>query len=297
MVEMVGQQWLRERFVATCLQGRQFWAYKALFEHVPTLSLAEWRWGSLWHVICHIVARMVPLRLAFDPSRMAFEQGAVDGAGNQNDRAHPVNCTLEKCNRIYTTISSEWFWAYSHMLYQVGSFVKDFELYCYSCNCHPERTAHLIAKSDVLDRSRLAVLLAQERCPMMGRIACNFAAGTWKQELQRFAEVRAQSMLQHSCNLTVADRAELIRDFERAKSKLIMTLQVSFHETCMQRLQRHSLTVICCQVAIHVVSCIPPPFTFQDQISVPRARVSVALCGTAWPVWFRTRRMQQCTCH
>eukprot|EP00969_Alexandrium_andersonii_P083889 3701684-Alexandrium_andersonii.AAC.1 len=77
------------------------------------------------------------------------------------------------------------------MLYQVGSFAQDFEWYCYSCNCHPERTAHLIAKSDVPDRPRLAALLARERCPMMGRIACNFAAGAWKQ-IQRFAEARAE---------------------------------------------------------------------------------------------------------
>ena len=76
------------------------------------------------------------------------------------------------------------------MLKDLGMMVNDFELYCYSCACHPERLAKLLGRDDMHTHLRLLALLAHGKCPMMGRMACNFACGEWKSMFASIADKR-----------------------------------------------------------------------------------------------------------
>ena len=129
------------------------------------------------------------------------------------------------------------------MLRSLGLVVKDFELYCYSCNCHPERTAALWQDdSDEIGRlTRLAKLLSQKRCCMMGRIAPNFAVGEWKHKFAAFAQRRVAQLLEHCCHLSTEEVFQITSEYTHGKSVLYMTMAVKLN--CYDHLPHHALGI------------------------------------------------------
>ena len=72
VVDFLSMQWMRERFLATCLNHDDAVGYKHLFEACGKLSLAEWRWGSLFHCVCEVLLRRVALFMFWDNNKNAF---------------------------------------------------------------------------------------------------------------------------------------------------------------------------------------------------------------------------------
>ena len=133
--------------------------YKNLFKTMPSLSLAEWRWGHLVHAVGHVLLRMVPLRLFWSEEQMLFMS---EGADSEDPR---------RFGKLSSAIRNPFFWSYSVMIHTLACLVKDMELYAYSCNCHPERTESFVGGEVGFDADRrLASLLGGRRCLMQGRL-------------------------------------------------------------------------------------------------------------------------------
>ena len=228
IVDLLSHAWMRDRFMSTCLECPGAVGYRHLFVTMPTLSLAEWRWGHLFHCVSEVVLRMTPLRLFWSESRMTFQEDANGDGPGGNRRAHPAAETQRNLRSMTEVITSNFFWAYTFILRNLGMIVKDFELYCYSCNCHPERTRYLYSSDEPPTFSRLFQLLSGNCCVMMGRLAPNFAVGEWKGMFDTFANARSANVLEHCCGLSVPERTRILSEFGKGRSRLLMTIELKF---------------------------------------------------------------------
>ena len=178
---------------------------------------------------------MTPLRVFWDQDKMLFADAS--NLEPRGQRSHPSESSLESTRKLTSIIHSPFFWSYTFMVRALQSLVKDFELYCYSCNCHPERTAKFYSTDDQISCSRLVNLLQGQSCCMMGRLTQNFAAGERKEKFQTFANARSSAVLEHCCALTPAERARVVTDFSKGHSKLYVVMQVKF--ACYDNLPHH----------------------------------------------------------
>ena len=85
----------------------------------------------------------MPLRLWWDEDKMMFHQVVAQAAPAAGQRERPSARSTAAIRKITPIVKSVVCWSYTFMLRTTGMVVKDFELYCYSCNCHPERPASL----------------------------------------------------------------------------------------------------------------------------------------------------------
>ena len=232
IVDLLKHQWMRERFLATCLKTPEAAGYRHLFSTMVTVSLAEWRWGHLFHALSEVLVRMTPLRLFWSADQMLFKEGPPKPSAEDardGSREHPAKESVASIRSITKVIQDPFFWAYSFLLHTLGLLVKDFELFCYSCACHPERAARFCRANESFSGvSRLTELLAGGSCCMAGRIAPSFATGEWRLKFDQFAATRSADMLQHCCSLTPGQRAQVVGDWGRGRSRLYMTMDVKF---------------------------------------------------------------------
>ena len=113
--------WLRQRFVATCLQGPG-----AVFQHMfssfkPTLI--GWRSGCISEVTEQVLAREVPLRSYFNLDQMKHRHVAEGGEGPGQPAAGEPNRgpNLQVAARA---ISSAYFWGWLRMFATITSIVS-----------------------------------------------------------------------------------------------------------------------------------------------------------------------------
>lgn len=228
IVEMLSHQWMRERFFACCLMSPEAAGYRDLFSTMVTISLAEWRWGHLMQAISEVLLRMTPLRCFWSSEKMLFRE-RPSAEQMPGDREHPARASEASILKITKVIEDPFFWAYSFCLRSLGSLVKDFELYCYSCDCHPERARRCCKQEESFSEvTRLTKLLAGDTCCMAGRITPNFATGQWRLKFDEFARQRSGDMMVHCCSLQPHERALVVSDWGCGRSRLYMTMDVKF---------------------------------------------------------------------
>ena len=101
---------LRNRFIASCLQGSPHAWMEARFQVAPP-SFAEWRWGSAVSVLQVLLPLGPLLRRAWDPAKFASSQSGVgDLQPAAGDRAEQLETVDEK--HITQAIRSTWFWSF-----------------------------------------------------------------------------------------------------------------------------------------------------------------------------------------
>ena len=139
IVTLLSSRWMRERFVSQCLLGQARRAFGHLFDDM-TISLAEWRWGSLMAALGQVLKVMEPLRMYFLAELMDFKDSAAnDEERQQRPRECDPNDNFDSMALLGVVIADKAFWAYAHMLLKLGSIVEDFVHFAYSCRCCPKK--------------------------------------------------------------------------------------------------------------------------------------------------------------
>lgn len=107
---MLHHRHLRERFVATCIEGTPHQDSAELFKlQCPTHQ--SWRWGSLQRSLKYILRRREALRSAWDP-RKFLQLGSQKSTLTDNDKAGL------KTNVMTASIRSPMWWSYAQMLHK-----------------------------------------------------------------------------------------------------------------------------------------------------------------------------------
>lgn len=217
LVSFLNEACMRQRFVATCLTGTGI-VFTHLFLH-GTLSLAEWRWGSLMECVGKITAVMLPLRVFWKSSSMVYQEQA----GQEKETpAMRVSVAAAQFNieTIAAVISSSKFWAYSHMMLMLGQIVSELQGFFLACKCHPneDHDSKELARN-VGVRRRVPRKIV---CPMMGRLAPEMATGEWKIRLNELLAISTANVLPHTAELTEEERGLVLRDFDQGKQRVVI---------------------------------------------------------------------------
>jgi hypothetical protein len=222
LTEFLSHRHWRERFISQCLLTEAALPFRDLFEDL-SLSLAEWRWGSMLYCTRKILERMTPLRVFFDRQAMEFKgdggRGGGDGGALDERQFGPdANDRLDMIQKVNAAIHDRFFWSFASMLNEVGQVVKDFQMFFFSCSCHPEKT-------EAASRGQFNTI---RPCPMMGRIGPDMATGAWKAKLSRMFDRKSAGLLGHTYELSPEEREWVLQDFGNARARLLLTLQLKF---------------------------------------------------------------------
>ena len=208
LVEFADARHLRERFVATCLIPQQAPASFAAVFKSGSLSVQDWRWGSIILALKHLSGMMLPLRLYWDDSAMRFKDGEMSarslsaGSGDTADK---------RLQRMGVAIRSTFFWSYSQMLLALAGGLDSLSTWLLSCKCHTKQETD-----------------AMGPCPMMGRHASDMALGTWRHHFNEVLDTSSAQLLVHTLQLSVEDRDLLMREFHRGRDAMMLAVQLKF---------------------------------------------------------------------
>ena len=192
-----------------------------------SLSLAEWRWGSLMECTTRVLRVMAPLRLYWDQRRLYYQED-VGGDADAVDRSVLAgeDATMDLLRKCTDAVNDPLFWSYAHMVNSIGDdVISPFNRWLLSCTCHPRGDDN----DDGIDPPQRR---PGEVCPMMGRLGPQMAVGTWHNFLRTMLQKSSAAVLPHTRELSAKQRAILLGDYAKGKMALLTFLhtKLSFYD-------------------------------------------------------------------
>ena len=196
----------KERLISKCFSSGNTAAppIRRLIEAFASQCYKE-RWGAVAKCALDLRKVLPALRLGWD--KVAYLTGTAHGRGsNAAESAKSVDC-------VDKLVHSTWFDAYLLMLQSFSALIMRLLAWAESCPCHWH----------ILSGPASETLL--EECPMRTRRAPELALNDFMEELTSFSQQSATRLAQElPSDLSDADRAQVLREFEMGRSYLTMVL-------------------------------------------------------------------------
>ena len=201
----------KERFIATCFQGRLGDILAKLIKEYKA-AVYEERWGTVSNCILMTVPLEDALRSMWVLDKYMGKSSSSIRNPPDEDDSHNVRVDL-----VDEAITSPLWWAYIKMLAKFAYVQVTLLKWAESCPCH----WGLPYKKEEVPRSLRKLW---DTCPMRGRRAAELANGDFMTTIQElFEETAASLMLQMPRDLSADDRYMVVQDFERGRCQLLYT--------------------------------------------------------------------------
>ena len=207
--------------MATCLDTRVGAAHESQFVAF-TQHVHDKRWGTVLDACEALLQIRIPLVRFW--SRGKYEsQGRARNDADGDGAEHSV-----KIADADAAIRSAWFWAYCLMIACVGEVLQEFSNMSETCPCHRRAFVSRHARRGSGKRKRSVPLNPQGPCPMLTRMAPEFAAGEHFRFVRELASKTMIFLLNDELvmNLSESDRAVILQEFGRARRHIIFNLQL-----------------------------------------------------------------------
>ena len=238
---------LRERFVATCVQGTPFAGMEALAK-VPISKPAMWRWGTMEKVIPSILTKRQLLLQCWDQKR--FENphrlSEQDGNPDQRESLSIAEDSDFQLAALSAAVACEGWWMYTAMLAKLNRYGQDLSQWAEGCSCHFWLGNNSIAQAAASARDEQADMTPQEcfeatrkhlgfkpgdcdgrsfSCPLAGQRSMELADGSFWDLLEGLHGTYLEEIL---CQCACKDPEQIqhaLSDFARGKSMIVEYLQ------------------------------------------------------------------------
>ena len=214
---MLNENYHRERLRATVLKDSKL--ESDMFKHFSG-TLYETRWLSVYHFVCKAHPLIKVLKHKWN-HRVYIEGFSKDKCDATKDsRFNPY--------AIRPILDDSMFHAYNKFLMAIGALLKRLASWSEACPCHAEfvRTPSGWQRRKI-KWAKVFPTMRRPRCKVAGCRAPELAAGALEEILQSLAEMSLADLTrQFPQELSVADRALVLQDFDAAKSYLELGVRV-----------------------------------------------------------------------
>ena len=217
LVALLHHAHLRQRLLGTCVAGRCEHFRPILSKGLPALT--SWRWGVMVSILDELLPRKGALQVAWTPKLFQTPAAVIqDDADDDDDdddengiatdnKIQDVSLGGEtipvKLELLTTTIRSERWWLYAHMLLSLHSYTSTLASWTEGCDCHYWLRSQDSPAAQALEQTRKRLGLPVNTgdgthrgpCPLAGCRAPALAAGAWKEHMMNIFDAKVEELL------------------------------------------------------------------------------------------------------